>query len=342
MCGIFGFSTLNENTQKLIPVLAIEMANRGRDSWGVTNGNHLFKAMGNICYTFDPAFLDWDNSNGIIFHTRAASTGSTVNLDNAHPFRFDKDLETHATHSRRQRITGIHNGCVSNHFALKQHYKDRAEFGVDSKHIFKHIIDGLDTAELDGGAVISWFDTTYTDYPDDPDASWIDGQSLYLARFKSEALYVATLGTGELVFASTEAAVKMATKLAGLTVDKVINTLPNKCYRIGQHPETKIPWLLIEGDMAWGTKTISFTPPPTNNSNFVSANDRYAMRRNYSFRNKDFGFCHICGGHVKPLVEVMCPACYTDWVNGDTSVWSQKDMTAHEEAELRGMLGYAR
>src|SRR5579863_1852053 len=141
MCGIFGFDRTNETTRLMTPSLAIAMEMRGHDSWGVTDGDFIFKEAKAITEGFQDFELE-----GPIYHTRAASVGG-VSQRNAHPF----DVT-----SVDVREVGIHNGHIHNYQHLKEKYK-RKDLQVDSEHIFHHLAEGLPLDDIHGWGAVAWF-----------------------------------------------------------------------------------------------------------------------------------------------------------------------------------------
>lgn len=195
MCGIFGFSELTETTKRMAPHLAHEMENRGKDSWGATDGQTIIRELGHISRSF---YIPDEWTRGI-FHTRLASCGA-VTKDNAHPFSFPL--------RGNEWLIGIHNGVLYNHDELNRtHNRD---FAVDSMHIFAHLADDKDLSDISGSAALAW----YEPYGDGT-------QTLHLCRINSEALYVAELKTGEWAFASTRFALEIAARFARVETKKL-------------------------------------------------------------------------------------------------------------------------
>lgn len=194
MCGIFGTSDYNENTELIIDYLAYEMEDRGKDSWGITNGKQVFKRMGYATATFEVP----ESWTQMIGHCRATSVGKT-NIQNQHPFEFRSHKGT--------LLVGIHNGTLSNHRELNT--KHNRDFDVDTKHLFAHLAEDKPFNDIRGSAVIAFYE---------------DGV-LNLGRFNSSSLSVVRLQTGEIIFASTESAVKKAIRAGG---GSIATTIPIK------------------------------------------------------------------------------------------------------------------
>src|ERR1700677_4177785 len=118
----------------MLPLLALEMEFRGRDSWGATDGRSVTRCLGRITDGWYNEFIDpagWGGWDRAIFHTRGASTG-VVTIPNSHPYTFTHTLPDGAV----RRVVGIHNGIISNHEALNNKYSRTHE--VDSMHIYQH------------------------------------------------------------------------------------------------------------------------------------------------------------------------------------------------------------
>ena len=127
MCGIFGFTALNDNTRPLVPLLAFAMEDRGRCSWGVTNGVQTHRSLGLISDSL--LVPDWEGP--VVYHTRASTVGATT-LPNQHPFEFT---------GAAGHVIGVHNGGVSNWAALNRIHGRTCE--VDSMHIFSNIANNM-------------------------------------------------------------------------------------------------------------------------------------------------------------------------------------------------------
>ena len=316
MCGIFGFSHFTDVTRRMVPFLALEMEFRGRDSWGATDGTRSVRRLGCITNTWwdaAPEVLAWERG---IFHTRGASTGS-VTLANAHPFQFT--LRDEAGGVVRD-VIGVHNGIVSNHENLAKKYNRSSE--VDSMHIFQHLAEGKETEEIHGWGNIAWY-TSDEEFP---------SGTLRLLRFNSEALHVAKLTTGEIVFASVAESITRAAGLVGSGVRKFYNIHPETVYRVEISVENE--WVLFERNvkMQFGTRgtmwnhTSTHTPYSFDRrtSYYTPAKPPTLATLQHSDRIKHICLIPMCEKLVAPsrreglvckkhLDEIMKDAGYLEW-----------------------------
>lgn len=274
MCGIWAISRTTELTRLMTPTLAIAMEARGDDSWGVTDGEFTYRDA----HAITESFIDFQ-LEAPLYHTRAASVGC-VSERNAHPFTFkDKYI-----------ITGVHNGHLSNYTDLKTKY-NRTNFEVDSEHIFAHLAAGLPVAELDGWGAVAWYEAP----ADQPEA-----RERYFSRFKSDAFAFGKMKSGEIVFASTEAAIKTAAILAGGEVEFFYKTEPNIRYfiKLGDNGDDHL-W--HDKPLPWGDKPyrIPFV-------NAVGASGRIVHG------NHGVWDCQVpqCQGKIKSMEHLICEACY--------------------------------
>lgn len=247
MCGIFAFSHSTALTRLMTPTLAICMEQRGNQSWGVTDGDFIHKQKGAITDTFVDCDLD-----GPVYHTRMASVGA-VSDRNAHPFHFEAD----------NIITGVHNGHISNYWALKQKY-NRQDAEVDSEHIFMNLAEKKPVADLAGSGAIVWYEQ-----PADKSVA----RRRYFSRFNTEAFHFAKMKSGEVVFASTVDSIRVAAQLAGGQIEHFYKTEEKMRYWL----EEKAPGdfaLYHDLKLPWAEAPVTYTLPAVthgshrNNSSF--------------------------------------------------------------------------
>ncbi len=327
MCGIFGFTNWTQTSAEMFPTVASEMESRGGTSWGVTNGQTILKNMGPITSTLDNSFRGWDLRHGVIFHTRAPSAGTGRNIENAHPFCFDKILEQpdDAGFQLIKLVCGIHNGYVSTHHKLKTQYEDRKDFDVDSKHIFKHIIDELPLDELAGSGAISWYETTIKAHNNAEVEDEIESTHLYIARFDTDALHIGRMSGGELIFASTKSSIEKAARLACVKVTEWFTIEPRTKYEItlGENPQ-----LVKLEEMAFGKGSTSYAGgmvdgryqapgesffPQNHQNHHGSYQSGNANSLNLKERN-DYAKCPGCSASIDPLTEALCDECFLMWL----------------------------
>ncbi len=227
MCGLFGYSRTTRLTELMTPTLAIAMSGRGKDSWGVTDGETIYKAVGDIVDTFVDCGLE-----APLYHTRAASIGA-VSYRNAHPFKMEHEGRV---------VIGAHNGHLTNHWALKDKYA-RKDVEVDSEHIFIHLAENKPLSDFAGYGAVVWYE-----YPSNAPQDRVR----YFSRFNHDALYFAKLKSGEIVFCSTKKAIDMAATLAGASIDFYYDTSPLVKYSIENDN------LMQEGELDWAKTPIAF------------------------------------------------------------------------------------
>lgn len=183
MCGIAGYSCFKEYDPRIstaMTLLGLYMQERGRRSWGWTDGTQVVKSVGVLEDGWNASFFGYKQA---ALHTRQPTTG-VVSEKNAHPFKIGD-------------IIGMHNGIVHNHDELNKKYNRNCD--VDSEHIFHHIHDGVNLEDIRAyGAVVYWK----------------DGQ-IYLGRFNNGDLTLVRTEAG-FFFASTRSSLEKTLRMSGL------------------------------------------------------------------------------------------------------------------------------
>jgi hypothetical protein len=199
MCGIFGFTKVNQRTRAMAPFLALAMEQRGQQSWGYAflthdNALHSNKFPDNIFHDWMKKGRPPRNSRAIIYHTRAASMGA-ITRANAHPFTM-KTLGGGT-------IVGIHNGVVTNHAELNN--ENDTKYTVDSQQIWHHLSKGLDTKNIKGWGSTCCFIQDKADH---------DKSYMCFLRFNHDCLNVYRLPDDDgFVFCSEAGPIKESARL---------------------------------------------------------------------------------------------------------------------------------
>jgi hypothetical protein len=232
MCGIAGFTRLGPTTRKLLPFLAYEMVARGDDSWGITNGTQTHRAVGPIIDNFEiPEFLQ--DGDTVVLHTRAASVGE-VSVENQHPFEIVGPSST---------VLGVHNGAISNHRDLSEKWK--CSYPVDSQYAYHALAHNFDTRDISGWGALVWWQ-----WPSKKPSA----KRLCFLRFNMTNLsIVKDLDTGELIFASTNAALEKACLMAGIVISKEYDIKAETIYYY--NPPEK-PFGAVEHPLLVGPKQV--------------------------------------------------------------------------------------
>jgi asparagine synthetase B (glutamine-hydrolysing) len=271
----------------MLPFLGLAMQSRGRDAWGASNGDSVIKRVGELAESWHESREEIEMWTAGIFHTRGASSGSAKKLENAHPFEYAR--------ADGDRIIGIHNGCLSNHVELDRKYNRNCD--VDSMHLWMHRAEGKEWSDIEGWGNLAWWETDSR------------GRRLInLARFHSDALHVAQLAQGEIIFCSELPAIRTISKMLGNPI--------------------KTTWVLDEYHHYWcapsaeGAMTLwrseKRLPFPERYFNAVSVNygsgfmDNPASRRNPIKPWADLdGLCAKCGiSRINSKKDLLCVGCF--------------------------------
>lgn len=295
MCGIFGCYPLTESVARMLPLIGAEMENRGRDAWGASDGNDVFRRVGPLHETWSeiyPNLEKWDGK-AAIFHTRGASHGSPKKLENAHPFTFYKEDGTS--------VIGIHNGIINNHEELNKRYG--RNFEVDSMHLWQSRAEGRAWDDMEGWGNLAWFET-------------LNGKmDIHLSRFNNNNLELFKLKGGEFLFASTQAPVRIAARMFGNPVDMYCNLDEYRHYWIGPDAQTGEIKLFKGGELPfpkpWNNGTRG-----TNMCNMGYVTYPLTQRHTIPLRNTranatvDMDWCMKCGVmRIDKKEQFICGSC---------------------------------
>ncbi len=182
MCGIAGYiCTRDEVDPRLATattVLGLHMRERGKHSWGITDGHEIKKYKGDLMESYDGQFI---GSRVILLHTRHATTGAQT-AENSHPFLIDGAI-------------GVHNGMMYNHKEIADKYN--ITYQVDSEVLLNRIINYGDISEIEAyGAVVIFQDGL-----------------MYIGKFNGGQMSLAKTDFGW-VWASTPEAVKNSLRMS--------------------------------------------------------------------------------------------------------------------------------
>lgn len=207
MCGIAGYivTQSNDRVRLAISILALEMEDRGSDSWGMFYGTPneslaVHRVAQSVRKSFD---LPKELPLTMAVHTRHATTG-TIKAGNAHPFTVKGALG---------KVVGMHNGIISNHRELGARYK--RSYRVDSEHIFANIAEGISLADLEGYGTVVYA---------------LNGE-WYIGRFQGGELSIVATEFG-VFFASTENSLRLALRMAGIPITKWLTTKDGTLYAL--------------------------------------------------------------------------------------------------------------
>lgn len=286
MCGIFGYSELNDESRALMPYLACAMQGRGKDSWGGTDGQDVFKMLKPISEGY--CVKDFDDYQQGVFHTRAASQGA-VSLDNQHPFTFYREDGSP--------VVGVHNGCIGNHDELNKKF-DR-KFEVDSMHVYAHIAEKKALNDIHGWGALAYFD---------------NGQMSF-CRFNMEDFHLFKLKSGPIVFCSTKTPVLEFTRILGIEVEKEYTTRPETRYFIDDGD-------LKEGErMVFGYRGGRGTFVDYSVASSCNGTTWRGQQRQNNISNihdigrysRQEGLCLRCSvAKIDRTKKAVCDGCYTD------------------------------
>ena len=207
MCGIAGYSlSARSSVDRTLAAQALlaGIAERGADAVGYAyrRGHSpvtIHKQRSGASALLEEVIVPTSTSEALI-HVRDYTKGHPTIAANNHPVRHG-------------RVTGIHNGIISNDeelFARHGIGRDQPEMTVDSEVIFALVDAGGTSAavleELVGAMAAAWIDERSPDV-------------LYVARGVGRPLWLAR-GRYEVLFASTRAALEVVEQALGTTFRK--------------------------------------------------------------------------------------------------------------------------
>lgn len=250
MCGILGFSVLNENTRPLLEWMVVKMALRGQDGIGYMSPKGTWKKVGHPVDTWvvPEEFLKEAWGGSMVAHTRGASVGK-ISERNQHPFLMWDEESARV-------VRMVHNGCVPNHDALSKSNGDkhpRNHYEVDSEQIGWQIVLGEETWKVQGWGFVNYYLGDLVDTVKEGNKTTkitYDNMKLYVVKFNMTDAYFAQLETGEVVWASTKEAIQLATIMTGKVVAKYIDTKGDHRYRVEPND------LVEEERMVFGTRQV--------------------------------------------------------------------------------------
>lgn len=134
MCGIVGYSGINNFNEDKIKTLMFFNQERGKDSLGYYTTKGINKELGKVEDVFTTKEYKIPEDKLFIGHVRAATVGK-VELKNAHPFQHDN-------------IVLVMNGTLTNHWSLAREYDfNIQDFDVDSD-VLAAIINKTQSKEI--------------------------------------------------------------------------------------------------------------------------------------------------------------------------------------------------
>ena len=315
-----GFSRLTNNTKQLAPWLAWDMAARGQDAWGATDGREVYRALGSVIDGWHEwvKMGIWKKWKTGIVHTRAASVGKGDEIENAHPFVVDKQTGELGFVGGEGKVIGIHNGSVSNWEELNTKYG--RGFKVDSIHLFANIAQGFPTNEIRGYGALAWY----------------EGGELWLAKFNGGDLHVVRLESGEVVFCSQLQTIKDACGINGVEIEQEYEIHGDTKYRVGIREDEGKDELFEEGVMTFGGVGGTVYAPAVTYGGSNYGEDRWneTWRRNREATevegNTVYRPPYVAGGDEGPRKDT-CKKCYVGKLDRKKRLVCERCMTEFED-----------
>lgn len=294
MCGIVAIDKLTDLTRNMIPYLALEIERRGIDSWGLTDGQEIYRRLGPISEGLMGVLKSGkiDNWQKLLMHTRAASTGM-VDLQNCHPLVGNGNDRT---------IIGIHNGVISNHNEMNQLLG--RNMTCDSMHLFQNLAEDINWEELNGWGVALWTDSKE------------DHAFINLARLGSHSdICVIQLESGEIIACSWEESIRKTVRWVDGKIKHEFKIKPEMLYQI------------CNGDI------VEIRPMVTRRYTFVSHPHRNTLPIIKSDKDTP-ELCVYCGRNtINSDKALVCQTCFVEllevdntWVMPNTR-WNSKTLS---------------
>lgn len=220
MCGIAGFTGVTDPDKRLALVTCLGMGvdERGghaagfvaTDRQGHVRFGRTLGEFGKASKRFLSSAAAFDGAT--LLHARFATLANAADVQCAHPFAVRRD--------ERTVLWGCHNGHIED--AYSSATRNRRLFTVDSLEVFELMADGEHEAinRLHGWGTLAWILGT-------------DRTTVRLAMLSQCAqLYICKTECGATVFGSTQAIVRNALAIAGMTFSGSYELTPGTTYLV--------------------------------------------------------------------------------------------------------------
>lgn len=314
MCGIVGVAgRITANEEKAFKYLLCLDTLRGEDSTGIyvsrkykvgpqDNRSEVFKTLGtpwDFFREFSPNEVFKGCLEVLIGHNRAATKG-VIDVDNAHPFNYEK-------------LVGVHNGTVYNHRELDGGEK----FNSDSAAIFNHMnMHGpRDTMrKLDGAFCLVWWDK--------------EKRTINLARNNQRTMNYAISTDRKTIFWSSDA------DFLNLTIKKFnLKMLPTQSLPEGQLHSIEISEKYADELGPFRVSKVEFLPPKViNHGGFLHGRGGNVVNaRQVETTNKNLK------AKLEALLKKEVEFKFTSYIKASNS-GAYLSMTSVEHPEVKGRI----